>query len=87
MNIQPVGLFAQHPLQGVLHHTPQANITHNCPVCNKEFTGNVRAVLYEYREHVFDTHLYELEEDACGCCGGYHFPSFTGDCREDWERF
>ena len=26
-----------------------------------------------------------LEE--CGCCGCYHRPEFTGDCREDAERF
>ena len=23
----------------------------------------------------------------CGCCGGYHRTDFTGDCREDAERF
>ena len=23
----------------------------------------------------------------CGCCGHYHSPGFTGDCREDGERF
>jgi hypothetical protein len=26
-----------------------------------------------------------LEE--CGCCGCYHRPGFTGDCREDANRF
>lgn len=28
---------------------------------------------------------YELEE--CGCCGGYHQPTFHGDCRYDPCRF
>jgi hypothetical protein len=23
----------------------------------------------------------------CGCCGSYHRADFTGDCREDSERF
>ena len=23
----------------------------------------------------------------CGCCGHYHRVGFTGDCREDSERF
>jgi hypothetical protein len=23
----------------------------------------------------------------CGCCGAYHRTDFTGDCREDSERF
>jgi hypothetical protein len=23
----------------------------------------------------------------CGCCGCYHRTDFTGDCREDSERF
>jgi len=33
------------------------------------------------REEVLD----DLEE--CGCCGGYHRPEFSGDCRDDNERF
>lgn len=24
---------------------------------------------------------------ACGCCGAYHRTDFTGDCREDSERY
>lgn len=23
----------------------------------------------------------------CGCCGGYHTPDFTGDCRDDAHRY
>jgi hypothetical protein len=23
----------------------------------------------------------------CGCCGYYHAPEFTGDCRDDKNRF
>lgn len=23
----------------------------------------------------------------CGCCGAYHRTDFTGDCREDAERY
>jgi hypothetical protein len=25
--------------------------------------------------------------DECGSCGGYHFPHFEGDCRDDGERY
>lgn len=42
------GLFAQHPLQGTLHHQPDATVTHECPKCDRAFTGNVRAVLDSY---------------------------------------
>lgn len=28
-------------------------------------------------------HLYV----ECGCCGSYHKPGFTGDCRDDANRF
>lgn len=84
-----VGLFAQHELQATLHHEPMAMIRFTCPHCPKKlakvFMGNVRDVLNRYRDHVEDRHFEELEE--CGGCGGYHFPDFAGDCREDWERF
>lgn len=23
----------------------------------------------------------------CGCCGGYHYPDYAGDCRNNVERF
>ncbi len=23
----------------------------------------------------------------CGCCGGYHAPDYTGDCRDDAHRY
>lgn len=78
-------LFAQHPLQGVLHHEPTAIVTHKCPHCDWTRTGNVRDVLEAFQEHAYNAHLEILEE--CGCCGCYHFPEFRGDCREDWERF
>ena len=28
-----------------------------------------------------------IDLDECGCCGGYHRPQFSGDCRDDAERF
>jgi len=80
------GLFAEHPLQGVLHHAPTEIVTHECRSCEWELTGPVREVYEAFKDHVVDAHLYdELEE--CGCCGCYHYPDFHGDCREDWERF
>lgn len=85
MTIKPTGLFAEHPLQGLLHREPKAQIKHQCPKCSQVFEGEIRQVLYAYREHVLDEHSNVLED--CGCCGGFHFPEFAGDCREDWERF
>lgn len=82
--MRSVGFFCEHPLQAVLHTKPAAVVTHVCR-CRKIFTGDVREVLDAYREHVESVHACELED--CGCCGGQHFPEFSGDCREDWERF
>jgi hypothetical protein len=28
-----------------------------------------------------------LDLEECGCCGQYHRPEFSGDCRDDGERF
>lgn len=28
-----------------------------------------------------------LENEACGCCAGYHPVGWTGDCRDDLHRF
>ncbi len=80
-----VGLFCEHPLQGILHAEPSTTVKHKCPKCPKTFSGKVKQILEDYREHVYNTHSKLLED--CGCCGGSHFPEFDGDCREDWERF
>jgi hypothetical protein len=29
----------------------------------------------------------ELDDNECGCCGGYHRKGYTGDCRNNAERF
>lgn len=79
------GFWVEHPLGAVLHASPTEQVTHKCPLCDREFSGGVRNVLNECREHVLDTHFNDLED--CGCCGGFHFPEFAGDCREDFERF
>ena len=83
--MRAIGFFCEHPLQALTHAAPETRITHKCPQCGKEFTGEVRRVLHRYQDHVNDAH-FELLED-CGCCGAMHFPEFDGDCREDWERF
>jgi hypothetical protein len=83
--MRPVGLFCEHPLQSVLHAEPSTTVTHKCPKCPKTFSGTVRGVLNDYREHVYDQH-FDLLED-CGSCGCTHFHEFDGDCREDWQRF
>lgn len=28
-----------------------------------------------------------LAFEECGCCGDYHRPGYTGDCRDNSERF
>ena len=83
--MQSIGLFAQHPLQGILHHAPKEIVKHQCPSCGLILLGEVRQVYNQYKDHVEMAHFDELED--CGSCGCYHFPSFYGDCREDWERF
>lgn len=83
--MRPVGFFVEHPLGALTHSAPATVITHECPKCDAQFSGEVRKVLGTYREHVLDTHMGVLED--CGCCGAFHFPEFDGDCREDWERF
>lgn len=31
---------------------------------------------------------YEYEElEECGSCGCYHLATFSGDCRDDYNRF
>jgi hypothetical protein len=29
----------------------------------------------------------EAGVDVCGCCGRYHLKEFSGDCRDDDQRF
>lgn len=79
------GFFVEHPLGVVMHSAPETIVDHKCPKCERVFHGKVRKVYDEYREHVELVH-FDLLED-CDCCGGFHFPEFRGDCREDWERF
>jgi len=86
MTTRNVGFWVEHPLGAILHAEPKAIVAHQCPKCDKTFTGPVRQVLERYREHVLNSdHVFELED--CGSCGCSHFPEFDGDCREDWERF
>jgi len=30
---------------------------------------------------------YENEYEECGCCGYFHRIGYTGDCRDDEQRF
>jgi hypothetical protein len=39
------------------------------------------------RIHKVTINRISEEMEECGCCGGYHRPEFSGDCREDAERF
>lgn len=84
-----VGFFVGHPMDIVLHSNPETVVTFVCPHCPKKhatkFEGTPKQILDAYREHVYDAHSGELGD--CGCCGCQHFPDFTGDCREDFERF
>src|SRR6266704_3197514 len=51
-----VGLFCEHPLQGILHAEPSTTVKHKCPKCPKTFSGKVKQILEDYREHVYNTH-------------------------------
>ena len=85
--MQSHGFWVEHSADIALHTEPNKPIEHTCPrpKCGRTFSGKPKDVLEAYREHVYNAHS-ELLED-CGCCGCSHFPTFHGDCREDFERF
>lgn len=43
--------------------------------------------LVEIMESLMQECIDKGELEDCGGCGGYHRPTFTGDCRNDDERF